>query len=249
MSKLYPAEIDPYQASFAIIDDLCHDYLSATLPQNISTATLPCSLNKTDGLTNVANPSFVYLTLGPGISQITSNFSGINFTNLENEDQSHTATPYQDVTYSPEANVSHSLLFYPDAAAEYDRSGVGTHYGIDYVANTTSMVTQCTFVTRGCDIHGANTNSTDRNNISIPYHCYDDFSGDLGQTPATGHERAQGWNMSFYQLVDGTPTTFPSRPSLIPSTSTLPPPSIALTCQTSTTARAIYPNAPPAMDR
>lgn len=208
--KLEPAEIGSYQASFTTIDR-CDDQLIAPLPQNLSTAPLPCSLNETDSLTNVANPSFVYLTLGTGISQVSSDFNGLNFTHLEDEEQKHTATPYQVVTYSPGANVSHSLLFYPDAAAEDDLSayGFGTHYGIDYVANTTSMVTQCTFATQECGIHGATTDSSDGNNISIPYHCYDDFSGNLGQTPATGHERAQGWNMSFYQLVNGTPTNIP----------------------------------------
>ena len=208
--NLDPAMIGSYQAGFYILD-LCDDQLTAALPQNVSTAPIPCSLILTDGLTNVANPSFVYLTLGTGISQISQDFNGLNFTDLAGEEEKHTATPYQVVTYEPEANISHSLLFYPDAAAEYDYSafGFGTHYGIDYVANTTSMVTQCTFATRECDVRGATTDSTDGNNISIPFHCYDDFSGNLGQTPSTGHERAQGWNMSFYQLIDGKPSNIP----------------------------------------
>lgn len=202
--------VGSYQAGFSTIDR-CDDQLTAALPQNVSTAPLPCSLNKTDGLTNVAYPSYVYLTLGTGISQVSSDFNGLNFTNLEDEEQKNIATPYQVVTYSPDTNVSHSLLFYPDAAVEYDKTdyGFGTHFGIDYVANTTSMVTQCTFATQECDIHTATTDLSDGNNISIPFHCYDDFSGNLGQTPATGHERAQGWNMSFYQLVNGSPTNIP----------------------------------------
>ena len=44
-----------------------------------------------------------------------------------------------------------------------------------------------------------------QNNLSVPFHCYDGFSGDLGKTPANGHERAQGWNMSFYETSDGLP--------------------------------------------
>lgn len=206
----YPAEIGSYQAGLSTIDR-CNDQLTADLPQNVSTAPLPCSLNETDGLVNVANPSFVYLTLGTGISQVSSDFNGLNFSHLEHEEQKHTATPNQVVTYSPDGKVSHSLLFYPDAAAEYDYSafGLGTHYGLDYVANTTSMVTECTFATEECDIHAGVTDSRDGNNISIPFHCYADFSGNLGQTPATGHERAQGWNMSFYHLDNETPTNIP----------------------------------------
>lgn len=208
--KLDPAEIGSYQAGFSTID-LCDDQLTAALPPNVSTAPPPCSLNVTDGLTNVANPSFVYLTLGTGISQVSSDFNGLNFTNLEDGEAKNTATPYQVVTYSPDVNISHSLLFYPDAAREYDFTalGYGTHYGIDYVANTTSMVTECTFVTQECDISPGTGDSRDGNNVSIPFHCYDDFSGNLGQTPGTGHERAQGWNMSFYQLVDEIPTNIP----------------------------------------
>ena len=207
---LEEAVIGSYQAGFTTLD-ICDGQLTASLPKNVSTAPPPCSLNVTDGLTNLANPSFAYLTLGTGISQISEDFNGQNFTELEGEEDRHTATPYQVVTYEPEANIYHALLFYPDAAREYDLTayGLGNHYGIDYVANTTSMVTQCTFATQECDVHGATTDSTDGNNVSIPFHCYDDFSGNLGQTPSTGHERAQGWNMSFYQLIDGKPSNIP----------------------------------------
>ena len=169
-------------------------------------APLPCSLIKTGNFTNLAYPSSVYLTLGTGISQISSGFNGINSTNEEDQEDKNTATPYQVVTYSKDG-VSHSLLFTPDAAAENDNTSLGyTHIGIDYVAKSISMATQCTFVTKDCGIHQGTTNTSDVDIISIPFHCYDDFSGDLGQTPSTGHERAQGWNMSFYQLVNGTPT-------------------------------------------
>ena len=199
-----------YRAGFKPLD-LCDEQLVATLPQNVSAAPPPCSLNKTDDLTNVANPEFVYLTLGTGISQISDSFNGINFTQLRNEEEKNTATPYQVVTYQPpNENVAHSLFFYPDAAAEYsDDYGYVSNFGIDYVANSISMVTECTFATQECDIRADATNSSGRNNISIPFHCYPDFSGNLGQTPTTGHERAQGWNMSFYQLVNGTPTNIP----------------------------------------
>ena len=200
-----------YQAGLTT-DDRCDKQLAAPLPpQNISSAPLPCSLNETGNLTNVANPPYVYLTLGTGISQISTDFNGLNFTQLQDGEEKGTATPYEIVTYLLSTGVSHSLLFNLDAAEEDDLSaiGVGTHYGIDYVANTTSMVTECTFATQKCGIHFEPTNSSDGNNISIPFHCYPDFSGNLGQTPATGHERAQGWNMSFYQLTDGIPTNIP----------------------------------------
>ena len=200
-------ESDFYQAGISLVD-ACEDQLNAA---NASTADPPCSLTDTNGTTNLALPSEVYLTLGTGISQVSSNFNQLNFTQLTEGEAKRTAASFQVVTYSPpNTNVSHSLLFLPDAAAEKDSLGFASSYGIDYVANTTSMTTECTFVTQECDIHAQATNSTDSNDISIPFDCYPDFAGNLGQTPATGHERAQGWNTSFYQLdVDGIPKNIP----------------------------------------
>ena len=206
--RLFPVSEDPFQAGFRIHGPHCNATLHAPLPQNISDAPLPCSLNETNGLTNIAFPSSAYLALGTGITQISSGFNGLNFSLLHQEEIRNTVSTLQIVSYD-NAGVSHSLFFYPDAAAEYNLEGFGRgkHYGIDYVANTTSMVTECTYKTQDCNIHA--TNSSRSNSISIPFHCYDDFSGDLGQTPATGHERAQGWNMSFYQTVDGKPRNVP----------------------------------------
>lgn len=197
-----------YFAGFSLVDG-CNVTTSAALPQNISAAPLPCSLNMTNGFTNVAGPNYAYLTLGTGISQISSSFNGLNFSSLGQAEIEGTGTPYQVVTHS-NAGLDHSLLFYMDAAVQYDLTGydgAGPNYGIDYIANTTSMVTQCTFSTERCNVHP--TNSSNNNDISIAFHCYDDFGGDLGQTPLTGHDRAQGWNMSFYEPMNGTSHNVP----------------------------------------
>ena len=167
-----PVFYNSYQAGFTTIDG-CLD------PR----APLPCSLNYTGNFTNVANLSFVYLTLGMGISQISSGFNGINLTNEVDQEDKHSATPYQVVTYLKDG-VSHSLLFTPDAAAEYENTLLGyTHVGIDYVVNSVSMATQCTFVTKDCGIHKGTTNTSDVDVISIPFHCYNDFSETLVKHP------------------------------------------------------------------
>lgn len=155
------------------------------------------------------NAAFVYLTLGKGISQTTANFNDLNFTSQLDGELKKTATPYQVVTYSHNG-VSHSFFFYPDAARENDLTGwgLGRHWGIDFAAETTSMVIECTLATEECGIRSDPTNSRP-NNISIPFDCYDDFSGNLGRTPLTGHERALGWNMSFYDMIDGSPRNLP----------------------------------------
>lgn len=159
----------------------------------------------------MAYPEYAYLTLGTGISQLTSNFNGLNFSSIEKSEDEGTGTPFQIVPHVDDAGLTHSLLFFTDAAMEYDLTdiGAGPNFGIDYVAKTVSMVTQCTFVTKECGIQSTNTSNT--SDISIPYNCYEDFSGDLGQTPSTGHERAQGWNMSFQEPIDGTPKNLPVR--------------------------------------
>ena len=161
-------------------------------------------------MTNVVNPDFVYQTLGQGISQINSSFNTINFTSLEDAEFEGEATQYQIIT-TLRNGTSHSLFFNPNAAAEYDYSayGLGPDYGFDYVGNTTSMTTQCAMVNCNISTIASSSISLDQNNLSVPFHCYDDFSGDLGQTPRTGHERAQGWNMSFYDLTDGSPQNIP----------------------------------------
>lgn len=114
------------------------------------------------------------------------------------------------MTYEHEG-TEHSLFFFPDASEEFDLTdpNIGRGYGIDYVAHTISMATECTYATQRCNMSRIASGPFDINNISIPFGCYDGFSGDLGRTPATGHERAQGWNMSFYEIVDGSPKNIP----------------------------------------
>lgn len=206
-----PPPAPQYQAGFSAIGDLCNGTLTAPLPSNISSAPLPCSLNQTDELTNIANARFSYLTLGKGISQISSDFNGLNFSSAEDGEARGTATQYQIVTYKQHEGTEHSLFFFPDASEEFDLTdyNLGQGYGIDYVAHTVSMATECTYATQQCNMSRIASGPFDINNISIPFNCYDGFSGDLGRTPTTGHERAQGWNMSFYELVDGSPKTIP----------------------------------------
>ena len=205
---------DFYASGWTTIDE-CKQELTAVLPQNISEAPFPCSLNKTDRLTNVADPSDVYLTLDTGISQQNSSFNDANFTALNRGSDEGTATLDQIVTFvDPKSKLSHSFLFYDGSAQEYD-NGTFSNIGVDYVANTTSMVTECTFATQACGLKSYNQTLTN-SSLSIPYHCYPDFTGDLNETPSNGVERAQGWNSSFYQLTNGTPENIPLQAQLNP---------------------------------
>ena len=199
--------------SFSLIDD-CNETFRSPLPTNISSAPLPCSLSEINGTTNIVDPENVYQTLDQGLSQVNSSFNLINFTSLDNAEFNGHATPFQIVTTLQEGKW-HAIFFNPNSAEEQDLTGfgqsLGPDFGIDYVANTTSMVTECKMATSDCGLFARSPGSTnrDQNNISIPFHCYDDFFGDLGRTPATGHERAQGWNMSFYEINEGKPRNIP----------------------------------------
>ena len=156
-------------------------------------------------MTGLSHSQFVYQTLGQGISQINSSFNNVNYTSVSEAEDRGDSTFYQIVT-TIRNGTSHSLFFNPDAAAEAE-----DHYSFDYIANTLSMTTQCTIATRECNLTALKPGPTqlDQNNLSIPFHCHNDFYGNLGQTPTTGHERAQGWNMSFYDMVDGSPRSIP----------------------------------------
>lgn len=194
------------------INTTCDGTLTNPLPQNVSSAPLPCSLIDTNGVTNIAGPEDVYLTLGEGISQINSSFNDVDFSSLDSAEFSGDSTAYQIVT-TVQNGTYHSILFNPNAPRETNLTdhGLGADFGFDYNASTISMTTHCTMTTRDCDIRAVVSASApvDQNNISIPFHCYDDFAGNLGQTPATGHERAQGWNTSFYDMVDAVPRNVP----------------------------------------
>ena len=179
-----------------------------TLASDDSSAPLPCSLNMTNGVTNLKKPDFVYQTLEQGISQINSSFNTVNFTSLDDSEDKGSNTDYQIVTTFQNGTL-HSIFFNPNSA-----ESIIPEIDVDFIANTPSMTTQCAMATKECNItSGFNQNE---NNLSIPFHCYDGFSGDLGKTPANGHEKAQGWNMSFYETSDGLPvatlTQFQSNP-------------------------------------
>ncbi|KAL8994882.1 MAG: hypothetical protein Q9188_006942 [Gyalolechia gomerana] len=127
---------------------------------------------------DVRNPTFVYLTIGKGISKTTANFNGLNFTSQFEKERGNTVAPYQVVTHSHNG-ASHTLFVYPDAARKYDLTdlAVGQNWAIEFPTETTSIMTECTFATaiEECDIRSDLTNSPP-NNTSTPFVCYDDFS-------------------------------------------------------------------------
>lgn len=162
---------------------------------------LPCSVNMTyDGLMNLADPENAYDVLLNGIAKYDPANNRARLTNLWDGSKS---SDWQIVTFQDEDEIYHSIYFSASAAFEYyeDQSGY------DFVAETFSMNTQCSIATNECKLKRTSnlTAVSDESGFSIPFSCYDGFSGDLSQTPSNGHENAQGWSLSFYSLHEGTP--------------------------------------------
>lgn len=203
----FPAQVgssapsDQYAAGWTTIGD-CNTTLFTTLPQNRSAGQLPCSLNTTYDIYSLAHAPLVYLTLSTGIIQ---SLGFKEFSRPSAEDMNKTTD--QIVTFvDPKTKLLHAMLFYVGAIYEYD-SEDRFNNGIDFAADTTSMVTQCEFVTQACQL-GSSKASTQQN-ASVPFNCSSIFYGDLDYTPLTGLERVSGWNTSFYELIDGVPNSIP----------------------------------------
>ena len=206
-----PNESDVYAAGWTTIP-ACDSTLTSPLPLNVSQAPPPCSLINKKGVYNIANPNTTYIALAEGITPEPSSYilNSDNVANIRDVD-------VQIVTHRDNVTgISHSFLYWPYAAYEYDPIWPNTtNYGIDYTANTTSLVTNCTSVTKTCLSQSIPINQTI---LSIPFNCSADFSGDLGQPPANGLERVQGWDTGFYDMVDGIPSNFPFQAQFNPFT-------------------------------
>ena len=203
-----------FQGGFGLLQ-ACDKTLQDPLPQTVSNAPLPCSLDQqSDGSTNLANASLAWPTLQNGIKAVGTSFVTSDLAQLENDIDRNRATSIQIVT-QPSEGQNYSFYFDPFAAAQYtltdtDYGDDDNKFGADFVASTISISTECSFATTDCNMHNNTASRIDENNQTISYECFSGFSGNLGRTPFNGHERAQGWDMSFYQPAsNGTLQTIP----------------------------------------
>jgi hypothetical protein len=179
-----------YNTSWAT-EDACKTVLASPLDPNASSGPVPCSLNATTPrLWNLAYALYAYTTLDTGISDVNANFNNDNFTSLLEKFDTGSAGSTQIITHvGPKTNLSHSFLFGPLAAFEYDDPPF-LHVGYDIWASTTSMVTECRFATHAC--HLTNHSSSPNPTLSIPFNCSDMFSGDLNRAPLDELEQFKG---------------------------------------------------------
>lgn len=189
------------------------------------TAPPPCSINATTSPWTLTGASETYRILTNGIVNQTGNFSNEDFEALENEQLLGKSASMQIITHVDNRTADqHVLLFNPFSALEGNFSEPEKpvdmtasdleHFGMDYIAQTTSVVTKCFSITKACGMQ----NLTESNSSSVPYHCSDIFLGDLNQTPANGIEQLKGWNTSFYDFDNGSPRTTSTAAQLNPFT-------------------------------
>ena len=214
-NKVRPSSDDVlYAAGWTTIPG-CDETLKPAI--NISDPPLPCSLTNIGGAYNVASPGKAYFTLAKGLNANLSDFNVL----LDNasEKAKNQGLDTQIVTYvDGNTNISHSFLFFPDAAYEFNpdpENLKNTSFGIDYVAHTTSLATKCKSVTKSCFSQNIPANQTI---LTIPFNCSADFFGDVGQPPTDGLERIQGWDSGFYQKIQGINSTIPLQEQLNPFT-------------------------------
>jgi hypothetical protein len=191
-------------ASFVPLTPDCNTTLfSPSLDPFAPSKFRPCSLNQTTELYDLAYPAWVYTVLESGISDVTSGFNQEDFTQLGDKIIAGTGAFVQVVTHmDPKTNLSHALLFFPFAAEQFSNGSL-SNFGIDFVAETTSMATTCEPIAQACELRNASQSTS--NNFSIPFNCSSMFFGDLNLPPTGGLEQFKGWDTNFYAMENGNP--------------------------------------------
>ncbi|KAI9684249.1 MAG: hypothetical protein M1822_005722 [Bathelium mastoideum] len=195
-----------YGGSYITIGD-CDSLLSAPLEPLASSDGVPCSLNTSNGLWNLAYSIDTFTTLFTGISDRTSAFDLVDPDMITDLIYTGEGTNDQVVTYNDTATgAEHAFYFNMLAPLS----------GLDFVANTTSMVTQCLPATGACQMR--NNSQSGSSDLSIPFNCSRMFSGDLNKFPQDGLEQFRGWDSSFYFMQNGLPNNISVNSQLNPFT-------------------------------
>ncbi|KAL9094213.1 MAG: hypothetical protein Q9165_003353 [Trypethelium subeluteriae] len=196
-----------FQSSYSL-DDLCSATLNAPLDPLGDIRPIPCSINTTDSPWNVAYSTDTYTTLLAGISDVQYQFDQVNSGMLLDQIASGSGTQDQIIIYNDtSSNQTHALLFNMLAPALFNN--------VDFIAETTSMVTNCTSATQACQMTNQSQSTT---NNSTPFRCSDLFYGDLNTPPQDGLEQFKGYWSRFYTLENGNPTNISVQSQLNPFT-------------------------------
>ncbi|KAI4950592.1 hypothetical protein J4E91_004477 [Alternaria rosae] len=199
-----------YTGSFKINETTCPR--QETIPDVYAENALPpCSIdNQTSPWTLWQAPT-AYRVLAAGLLNQTGDYNKEDFNALWNASDSGTFDFTQLVTHIDRVTRDQHVHYFDPMSAQEDSysqkprktdivSGDYDRLGLDYIANTTSIVTKCRPVTQECGLR-----SSTEDDSSVPYHCSDSLNGDLNEIPANGLERLKGWNTTFYDGNSGDP--------------------------------------------
>jgi hypothetical protein len=203
--------VDPSsQGSFEINGTICP--YKETIPNIYDDKVAPpCSINNSTSPWTLRSAPASYRVLATGLQNQTSDYHKEDFnalriaSDLGTFDDTQVVTHIDLVTHDQHVFYFNPMLAEEDSAKQ-ERTTITLvnndleRFGLDYIANTTSIVTKCSPITMDCRM-----NNTNRNDSSIPYHCSDIFNGDLNEIPANGLERLKGWNTAFYNFENGSP--------------------------------------------
>jgi hypothetical protein len=207
-ANYYDPESD---GSYTINSEACPP--QETVPDIYDNSTAPpCSIDGSTTPWTLYRADTVYRILASGLLNQTGDYYNEDFDALRNSSDSGIFNWTQLVThYDLTTKDQHVYFFDPSWAEEGSDKRTPPkmdlvnndleRFGLDFVANTTSVVTKCVPITADCGMRNVTGNDT-----SIPYHCSDIFNGDLNEIPANGLERLKGWNSMFYNTEsDGIP--------------------------------------------
>ncbi|RII20070.1 hypothetical protein CUC08_Gglean001469 [Alternaria sp. MG1] len=166
----------------------------------------PCTINGSSKPWTLLDTPSAYRVLATGLLNQTEEYNNEDFNTLNVASDAGAFIYTQLVTHIDDVtNEQHVLYFNPWSAEEYSDSPKVSkldltnqdveRVGIDYVAETISVVTECTAITTDCGIYNTTSDAS-----SIPYHCSNGFYGDLNEIPANGLERLKGWNTTFFDF-------------------------------------------------
>jgi hypothetical protein len=204
--------VDPeYTGSFKINETTCLPRETIPDVYELKETPPPCSIDNTTKPWTLTQSDAAYRALATGLLNQTGDYNKEDFNALRNAFDLGTFDSMQLVTHiDAVTHNQHVFFFDPFWAQEVSDTQIPTklalvsedlnRFGLDYVAKTTSIVTECFPITVNCGMH-----TTKGDDVPIPYHCSDNFNGDLNEIPNNGLERLKGWNTNFYNLDNGSP--------------------------------------------
>jgi hypothetical protein len=171
----------------------------------------PCSIDNSTHPWTLWGASEPYRVLATGLLNQTGDYNKEDFNALVNAEDLGTFDDMQLVTHiDPVTHDQHVFFFNPMLSQEdhetrhHNKHALTGHEyynsGYDYIATTTSIWTQCFPITTDCGMHNSTSDDS-----SIPYHCSNNFQGNLNDIPTNGVERLKGWNTSFFNNENGSP--------------------------------------------